>query len=148
MSEYRHILAAVDCSPAGTAAVRRAEWLATASGARLSLLHVIGHFPEDFPNDWIPPEDADPSTWLQARAREVLDFLCAETSAVEAERHVRLSRGSAAREITEFAADNAVDLIVVGSHGKRGLAALLGSVSEHVLRQATCDVLVVRGESG
>ncbi len=144
MPEYRHILVAVDCSEAGATALRRAEWLAATSAARLTLMHVIDHFPEDAPTDWIPPEDADPATWLQARAREIMDRQCAETRAVEAERVVRLSRGSTAREITEWAAHHAVDLIVVGSHGKRGLAALLGSVSEHVLRQAPCDVLVVR----
>jgi nucleotide-binding universal stress UspA family protein len=56
--------------------------------------------------------------------------------------HVRV--GAAASEIVALAAELGAELIVVGTHGRRGLARLaLGSVAEHVLRRATCPVLVL-----
>ena len=52
-------------------------------------------------------------------------------------------------EIHRFAQENAVDLIVVGSHGRHGFALLLGSTSTGVLHGAQCDVLAVRvGQKG
>lgn len=59
-----------------------------------------------------------------------------------AERH-----GHAAEEIVRLATELPADLIVVGSHGRRGLARfLLGSTCERVARHATCPVLVIRGD--
>jgi nucleotide-binding universal stress UspA family protein len=52
--------------------------------------------------------------------------------------------GSAATEIVQRARDLAADLIVIGTHGRRGLAhALLGSVAERVVQRAPCPVLTV-----
>ena len=48
------------------------------------------------------------------------------------------------QEILEFAEINQVDLIVIGSHGRHGLALLLGSTANSVLHHAKCDVLAVR----
>lgn len=61
-----------------------------------------------------------------------------------------LRSGSAPREIVEYAARNAIDMIVVGAHGRTGLSrVLLGSVAEAVMRRAPCPVLVVpAGRSG
>lgn len=57
--------------------------------------------------------------------------------------HVRL--GKPAKAIVQLAADLNADMIVIGSHGKKGLAkTLLGSVSENLTRMAPCQVLVVR----
>jgi nucleotide-binding universal stress UspA family protein len=53
--------------------------------------------------------------------------------------------GNPAAEITRFAAENDVDLIVMGTHGRAGFAhVVLGSVAERVVRTATCPVLTVR----
>jgi len=55
--------------------------------------------------------------------------------------------GGAASEIVQAAKDWPADLIVIGSHGRGGIRrALLGSVAEGVMRQASCPVLVVRGK--
>jgi nucleotide-binding universal stress UspA family protein len=56
-----------------------------------------------------------------------------------------LPRGEPGQEIVKAAKDWGADLIVVGSHGRRGLTrALVGSVAETVMRHAPCPVLVVR----
>ena len=69
----------------------------------------------------------------------------AERSAFRATTTVLFS-GSAAREIVEQAQNNQIDLIVMGTHGRGGLAhLLLGSVAERVVRIAACPVLTVRG---
>jgi len=55
-------------------------------------------------------------------------------------------RGVPYEEIIKFAADNAVDLIVIGTHGRRGIdRVLFGSTAERVVRYAKCPVLTVRG---
>jgi nucleotide-binding universal stress UspA family protein len=60
-----------------------------------------------------------------------------------------LRHGTAWKEIDQAATDLKVDLIVLGTHGRRGLArALLGSVAEKIVRTATCPVLTVRGGEG
>ena len=57
-----------------------------------------------------------------------------------------LRTGDASREILDAAAEWQPDLIVIGSHGRRGFNRLvLGSVSDHVMRHADCSVEVIRG---
>jgi len=53
-------------------------------------------------------------------------------------------QGSTKREILNIAEDEAIDLIVIGSHGREGLQLLLGSTANAVLHGAPCDVLAVR----
>ncbi|MNG25866.1 hypothetical protein D3C84_1107770 [compost metagenome] len=55
-----------------------------------------------------------------------------------------LTYGQPRQEIHQLAKENACDLIVVGSHGRHGLALLLGSTANDVLHGAPCDVLAVR----
>jgi nucleotide-binding universal stress UspA family protein len=71
---------------------------------------------------------------------------------LEAERLVGAARvtaekgvGEPAAEIVSFAKDRAVDLLVLGTHGRTGLEhALMGSIAERVVRRARCPVLTVR----
>ena len=58
--------------------------------------------------------------------------------------HVVYEFGNAANEIVQYAKDNNIDLIVLGSHGRHGVKLLLGSTANAVLHHATCDVLAVR----
>jgi universal stress protein A len=54
-----------------------------------------------------------------------------------------LAYGQPRQEIHRFARENACDLIVVGSHGRHGLALLLGSTANDLLHGAPCDTLAV-----
>ena len=58
--------------------------------------------------------------------------------------HIHLVLGSTKHEVLSMAKDKQVDLIVAGSHGKHGLALLLGSTANAILNSAECDVLIVR----
>ena len=59
---YKKILCTAEPKPHAEPAIRRALELAQAIGAELRVLHVVGYFPEDRSNEYIPPEDQDPVT--------------------------------------------------------------------------------------
>lgn len=122
----RNILSATDFSPCSDQAVRAALALARHFGARLHLLHVVAR---------------------AAEREAALDRLGAF-----AEAHVEgvpftaaVAAGRAAPEIIRHAEQEQVDLIVVGTHGRTGLAhVVMGSVAEAVVRAAPCQVLTIR----
>jgi nucleotide-binding universal stress UspA family protein len=90
------------------------------------------------------PAEID-TIWAQelADAREELDRTAATLTNATVEKRVEV--GDISGTIVRVAADAHVDVIVVGSHGRKGLERLLlGSTSEHVVRHAPCPVLVVR----
>ncbi len=144
MDPYRHILFATDLTDAGEAAAGRAADLVQRYGAKLTLLHVIEHFPEDEPNQTISPEDTDPAEFLTAGAREELAKLAALLGGGSIDQRVVASTGAAKHEILRFAQEAGVDLIVLGCRGPHVMPGLLGTTEGGVLHGATCDVLVVR----
>jgi universal stress protein A len=76
------------------------------------------------------------------QAKERLERLKAKYSELEGA-NCHLTYGQPRQEIHHFAKENTCDLIVVGSHGRHGLALLLGSTANDVLHGAPCDVLAV-----
>lgn len=138
MIALKHILVPVDFSTHSQAALRYAAALAEAFGAQLHLVHVV-QGPAAYARMYVPPED-----WLleqRVAARRELDELPVENATVT--REVRT--GSPLVEIIRYAKEADIDLIVMGTHGRSGLAHLLiGSVAENVVRQAPCPVLTVR----
>ena len=94
-----------------------------------------------------------PSPWLSPEMREKLrgDLHAFADSARQQGITVRidLSEGNPATEILDTARTDAFDLIVMGTHGRRGLSrVMMGSVAEDVVRHAPCPVLVVRAPQG
>lgn len=144
MEDYRNILCAVDFSPYSVAAAERAASMARSHGARFTLLHVVEYFPEDRSNEQIAPEDVDPAQYRTSRAREALADLAGRLQEMETVREVIVSEHSAKYEIVRFAENRQMDLIVLASHGRHGIGALLGSTADGVLHAAPCDVLAVR----
>ena len=143
MNSYKYILLATDFSEAAKVAAKRAAEIATYSNARLCLLHVVDHFPEDAPNDWIAPEDHDPASYVTERSKKALEQLGSQLEYDNIETHVILSEHSAAHEITQYAKQNKIDLIVTGYHGRHGIVNIPGSTSSAVLHRAECDALSV-----
>ncbi len=143
MSIYRHILLAADFSEHGREVARKARQLAEQNQAQLSLVHVVDNLPiADASYGPIIPFDVDLTEELMAAAKKRLAELGEELH-VQAQRQW-LEIGSPKLEIVRIAEENQVDLIVVGSHGRHGLALLLGSTANGVLHYAKCDVLAVR----
>jgi len=143
MKGYKTTLVAADFSEAGENAVKMADTLAGCFGASLTMLHVIGHFPEDMPVSVIPPEDVDPQKYLTNRARGSLEKLSARIAQSGALLEVVVGTHSASREIVQYAQKNDIDLIVVVSHGKDGIQGMPGSTANSVIQAANADVFVV-----
>jgi universal stress protein A len=90
----------------------------------------------------IPVDLSDIQTQLEDQVKTRLLALAEQLNVVEDNQYVLL--GQPAREMHRLAREEAVDLIVVGSHGRHGLALIFGSTSNSVLHGANCDVLAVR----
>src|SRR5262245_45370111 len=121
----RNILFATDFSRASRPAGGGAAAFARHFGARLHVLHVVP-----------PVTDPTPApAALRAVAAELERGLAVVTA---------IRSGRVARHIVDYAQRNAIDLIVIGTHGRTGIShALLGSVAEAVTRRARCRVLTV-----
>ncbi|MFM7454641.1 MAG: universal stress protein [Cyanobium sp.] len=146
---YRHILVPTDGSEISERAVEQAVSLAAALGARLRLLHVQVSFPISLVGvgELVEPSTVDAlMAATQQRAETILGEAMARAAAagVEAEQSL-LVNPQPHQAILEEARTHGCDLIVMASHGRRGLEGLLiGSETQRVLTQSSCPVLVVR----
>jgi nucleotide-binding universal stress UspA family protein len=142
-----HALVATDGSDQSIRAARRAAELLR-SADQVTLLTVVTEVPGDdaggFEGSVYTPEEMERMWDAElAEAREELERTAAALTTARVEKRIEV--GDVARTICRVAEELAVDVIVVGSHGRTGLGRLfLGSVSEHVVRHAPCPVLVVR----
>ncbi|MEK7322966.1 MAG: universal stress protein [Pseudomonadota bacterium] len=122
---------------------RRAFDIAARNDARLSFMHVVEYLPFIVDNELMLPPALEVETQLMSNARAQLAKLMQRLNGpAAAEQLVEL--GSTKAEILRIATERAVDLIVVGSHGRHGWARMLGSTADAVLHGAACDVLAVR----
>jgi universal stress protein A len=144
MTQYTHILVAIDFSDSASSILDKARQIAERNKARLSLLHIV---------EYLPPIDSayEPilaSNWtidesqLLSRAEESLQKLCLQHDLQDAELNVAL--GTPKHEITQFVNEHQCDLIVMGSHGRHGISLLLGSTANAVLHEMPCDILAVK----
>ncbi len=147
MSQIRHILATTDFSPAAEPGIDAAIDLAKDMGARLTVVHVFDPSPlaplatrGDVALDQIVGEQEVEEAILQELERVRSEKL----SGLEGAEVALLTGHSAADAIDRYAKDDGVDLIVMSTHGRTGIAHfLIGSVTEKVLRRAPCPVLTV-----
>ncbi|MDV6344709.1 universal stress protein [Nitrosomonas sp. Is37] len=143
MADYQHILLAVDFSDQDTYVARKAERLATFFNAKLSIIHVLDNIPmPDTAYGTVIPLYSDSSYELLEIEKNKLIQTANRLTIDPANRW--LIWGKPEVEIIRIANEEGVDLIVVGSHGRHGLALLLGSTASGVLHHAQCDVLAVR----
>jgi nucleotide-binding universal stress UspA family protein len=153
MLRLRCILFPTDGSPSALGAFLHAASLAERTGAELHGLHVAE--PAEEPGDWleglrVTPADVAADLRLPALPPEAPRWEAgAPVPLVYAEEHAP----KAAPVILDYARAHDVDLIVMGTHGRRGVRRMLmGSVAEEVVRLAPCPVFTVRtredGERG
>jgi universal stress protein A len=139
---YQHILIAVDLTDECNTVIQRAEAVACSTQARLSIVHIIEPMAMAFGGD-VPMDLSMIQQQQFEQARTALANLATRYPAItEEQRH--LTFGQPRHEIHRLAKEQGCDLIVVGSHGRHGLALLLGSTANDVLHGAPCDVLSVR----
>ena len=144
----KHILIATDLSDTSAPAIVHGGTIAKKLGARITLAHVYNTTPD------VPPVALGPyaviAEQVDEEVRPKIDALLGkirdkELSDLQGLQTITLSHTNPAAAICDFASENGVDLIVVGSHGRTGSARLLlGSVAEKIARTAACSVLVAR----
>lgn len=143
---FTRILVPTDFSEPSDAALDYAKTLAEKFGASLHLLHVFedpfvtGAFAAEMYVP-VPPETRDA---LIADARKNLVERVPEGDSARFFATTEVVTGLSARAIVDYTVANDIDLIVMGTHGRGGLAHLfMGSVAERVVRTAPCPVLTV-----
>ena len=141
MSLYKHILLAVDLSDESVQLVEKVKQLASTCSAELSLVHVIEPLSFAYGGD-VPMDLTAIQEQLDEHARSKIERYCQQLEYPVKQSHI--VSGHTETEIHRIAEEQSCDLIVVGSHGRHGLALLLGSTANGVLHGATCDVLAIR----
>lgn len=146
---FKHILVPVDGSAAALAAVDKALGLAKAFESSITIIYVIDPYPftgvgADFAygqDQYLTAATAEANTAIEAAgARVAAGGMHAESRVIESH---AIWRG-----ILEAAETTGADLIVMGSHGRRGLEKLvLGSVTQSVLSHSKVTTLVVRSDA-
>ncbi len=143
--KIQRILVPIDFSAHARRALRIAKEAAGRLGAQLDLLHIIGPMarPEfyDAKLRWLP----EGAMRLQPTVRQQLEAVYEQTEGPDVVGYAHAIKGNPADKIIEFAQANDAGLIVMAPRGLTGMQRLmLGSVTEWVLREAHCPVLVVK----
>lgn len=138
MIDLKQVLVAVNFDETSNVALTYARSLAKAFGARLHVLHVME-------NPFLRPMANDPKAIEAGVSRRLLDTLTDEDRATLHAVPVLRTSDAPAEEIVKYAQAEQIDLIVLGTHGRPGVAHfLMGSVAEKVVRTASCPVLTLR----
>ena len=148
MSRIRRILHPSDFSRASGAAFAKAVEMAKTNRAELLLAHVLAPVIPMAGDGYISPkvyEEIEASA--RAGAQKQLDRLAAKAKKPGVRTRTLLMDGVAHEQITRAARSKRADLVVIGTHGRTGLAKFfLGSVAGRVVSTASCPVLTVRGK--
>lgn len=144
MIDIKRILVPTDFSRNSEPAQRYAEELSRAFGADIHLLYVLEHmraYGMEFGG--FAGEGFDPGFDEQDAVKKLGELELEVDSGCTVHRKIRV--GSPADVICQYAREQDVDVLVLGTHGRTGLTRLLmGSVAEEVVRRAHCPVLTVR----
>lgn len=147
MISIKRILAPIDFSDCSNKALAYAAELAEKLQADLMCVYVVPDLSTAAPDAMMPVPVATPDIdEILQSARDSVARTIADEKMVKLKARGDVRLGPAAEEIGEAAKEWNADLIVIGTHGRGGLAhLLLGSVAEKVVRTAPCPVLTVRG---
>lgn len=139
---YRHVVVATDFSEPSIYALRlAARWF---EGARLTLFHAYSPSPAALHGGSATEETSRAAAATQECALHIAH--AALPGPVEAALQQVIEQGWPEELLSDYVASAGVDLVVLGSQGRSGMArALLGSTAENLLHKLDCDTLVVRG---
>ena len=144
---FEQILIPTDGSECSQVAVQRGIELAKLTAGRITFLHVIDISIERMISTWALPVIADELAVLEREGEKALTWALELARGAGIEAVSKLTRGHPAPVIVEVAKDH--DLIVMGTHGLRGLERmLLGSVADGVLHQSKTPILLLRASAG
>jgi len=146
MIDLHRILVPTDFSKYSHNALKYAAAFAEKFGAEIYLLHVVQDLALFIPEAVsVAPPVTPPIEQMTAAVLEGLQRVIRENELGRFIVHCEVREGTPFYEIIQFAKETEIDLIIMGTHGRGGLAhVLLGSVTEKVVRKAPCPVLTVR----
>jgi nucleotide-binding universal stress UspA family protein len=147
MIHLKRILVPTDFSESAMKALRYGVSFAREFEAELLLLHVVEPVAVGYGSDLFPVPMAEVFEEMSAHARSEMAKLVAIAGEKKVKARDLVVQGKPSSEVLRVAAEEQVDLIVVGTHGKGLLdKAIFGSTTERVIRRAPCPVLTCRPE--
>jgi universal stress protein A len=143
MNDYQNILLAVELSHDDEQVINKAQRIADQYGSRISIIHVLDNIPmpDTAYGTEIPLYEGLNDELLNVKKTRLSQI--GEGLGLDSSR-VRMVWGLPHQEIIRMAGEESTDLIIVGSHGRHGIALLLGSTASGVLHHSPCDVLAIR----
>lgn len=143
MNDYQNILLAVDLSHDDEQVINKAQRISDQYGSRISIIHVLDNIPmpDTAYGTEIPLYEGLNDELLNVKKTRLSQI--GEGLGLDSTR-VRMVWGLPHQEIIRMAGEESTDLIIVGSHGRHGIALLLGSTASGVLHHSPCDVLAIR----
>ncbi len=143
MNDYKSILLAVELSRDDEQVISKAQRISDQYGSRISIIHVLDNIPmpDTAYGTEIPLYEGLNDELLnikKTRLSQIGEGLGLDSS------RIRMVWGLPHQEIIRMAEEESTDLIIVGSHGRHGIALLLGSTASGVLHHSPCDVLAIR----
>jgi nucleotide-binding universal stress UspA family protein len=141
----QRILVPTDFSKESNAALQYGVGLAEAFYAQLHLLHVLEVIAGAEPLIWQIDQRKAIEARIEAAAWDELRRLLPAADQARFKAELALEWGSPLEEIIRYAAEHAIELITMGTHGRGGVKRLvIGSVAENVVRSARCPVVTIR----
>lgn len=147
MVQIRKILFPTDFSDYSVHALTYAVSFAESCKAEIHVLHIV----DEAYQYWMAmgpgalPVGPPPDEMLALSQKEMEKFVASKLAGVKAPVTKAVLVGRPFIEIIRYARDEKIDMIVMGTHGRSGLRhAILGSVTERVVRKAPCPVLTIR----
>lgn len=145
MSQFQKILVPFDFSAQSKHALRFAADLARRYEASITVVHVVDAHYFSVPESYLLYSSTQLPRWLAELEKQLEpirhELLASNVMSVK----TQVVHGAPYAEIARLAREDKYDLIVMGTHGRAGMAhALLGSVAERVVRTADCPVLTIR----
>ena len=144
MAGYKKVLLALDFHADNEVLIEKAKAVADQYQAELFLIHVQEPIAAAYTADGFAFNEQLASSHgaIRQEARGRMDKM-AERFGLSADRMI-LAEGNPSDEIHAAVDDKGIDLIILGTHGQKGLRLLLGSTANSVLHGVTCDVLTIR----
>ena len=146
MSNYTHILMAIDFTKSGEQILAKALDIAERNNnAKLSMLHVVEYIsPVDYANDPMAINWGVGDNEMLEQAKKSLQNFSKQHNLKNVDLSVEFGRPK--QVISQFVKDQQCDLVIIGSHGRHGISLLLGSTASAVLHAMPCDILTLKIE--
>jgi len=144
MAEIKNILFPLDFSSASEKVLPYARYMAEKLGAKLYLMFVVEELAK-YANFYVPHSALDnlEEEMLEAAKKKMENFV-AQHLEDSTNLETIITLGDIAEEIIRAVEEKEIDLIVMGTHGRKGLEKiLLGSVAERVVKKAPCPVMTI-----